>query len=261
MTEDTPAQRVSHSNFYFPQEDLLTSWSKQHNTHWTVTRPAFIIGANETAQINVAYALAIYASVQKELGAKLEFPADTWAWDASKDLTTAKLIGYFSEWAVLTDGAADQALNIVDDSPFAWGKFWPQVAGWYGLHYGVPEADEAKYTVVTLPQNPPPRGFGPPGKVFVSFSFEAWAQKPEVKGAWERIQEREGLRAELDPWRSKEKLMEVFATLDAELLGGWGRVQTMDKSKRLGWHGHVETDEGLRDTIERMVELNMVPKF
>jgi hypothetical protein len=68
-----------------------------------VTRPAFIIGANEGAAVNIAYALAIYTSVQKELEGKLEFPADVSVWDASKDLTTAKLIGYFSEWAVLTE--------------------------------------------------------------------------------------------------------------------------------------------------------------
>ncbi len=259
MTEDTPSLRVPHSNFYFPQEDLLSVWSAAHNTHWTVTRPAFIIGANESAAINIAYALAIYASIQRELGQKLEFPADTWAWDASKDLTTAKLIGYFSEWAVLTDGAADQALNIVDDSPFAWGKLWPLVAGWYGIQNGVPEADEGKYQVVAMPRSPPPRGFGAPGKIYITFSFEEWAKKVEVREAWERIEEREGLRKELDPWRSSGKLMEVFATLDAELLGGWGRVQTMDKSKKLGWHGHVQTDEGIRSTIEKMVELKMVP--
>lgn len=171
--QDTPADRVPHSNFYFPQEDLLAKWSAENSTHWTVSRPAFIIGASENAQINVAYALALYASIQKELSRPLAFPADVAAWDTSKDLTTAKLIGYFNEWAVLTEGAADQALNIVDDSPFAWCKFWPEIAQWYGLRYGIPDADEAKYSVVTLPRNPPPRGFGGPGKVLVAFSFEA----------------------------------------------------------------------------------------
>ena len=117
------------------------------------------------AQINVAYALALYASIQRALGLKLEFPADIGAWDASKDLTYAKLIGYFSEWAVLTPAAANQALNIVDDSPFAYGSFWPELAKWYGMEYGTPEVDEEKYTVVTMPHSPAPRGFGPAGKV------------------------------------------------------------------------------------------------
>lgn len=261
MTEDTPALRVNHSNFYFPQEDLLAEWSAKHNTTWTVTRPGFIIGANEGAAINIAYALAIYASVQKKLGGKLEFPADVTAWDASKDLTTAKLIGYFSEWAVFTEGAENQALNIVDDSPFAYGKFWPTLASWYSIPFGIPEPDESKYQTITLPRNPPPRGFGPPGKVYLTWSFGQWAKRPEVKKAWEEIQEKYGLRKELDPWRSWDKLAEVFGTLDSEVPGGWTRTQTMDKAKRLGWRGHVQTDEGIRDTIERMGELKMVPGF
>lgn len=261
MTEATPALRVKHENFYFGQEDALFAWSTKHNTHWTVTRPGFIIGANENAQINVAYGLAIYASVQRSLGLKLEFPADITAWDALKDLSTAQLIGYFSEWAVLTAGATDQALNIVDDSPFAWGRFWPQVAEWYGITYSVPEPDETKYQIITMPLNPPPRGFGPPGKVLVNFSFEKWAQKLEVKEAWEKLQEKEGLRKDLDPWRSKDKLIEVFATLDAALLSGWPGVQTMDKAKSLGWHGHVRTTDGIKATLEKMVGLKMVPSL
>lgn len=79
--------------------------------------------------------------------------------------------------------------------------------------------------------------------------------------AWERLQVKDGLMRELDPGASKAKVVKVFATLDAELLGGWGRVQTMDKSKKLGWHGHVQTNEGLRETLKKIVELKMVPRF
>jgi len=95
----------------------------------------------------------------------------------------------------------------------------------------------------------------------VARSFEEWASKPEVKEAWEKIQGEEGLRAELNPWKSTAKVTEIFATLDAAMLGGWSGIQTMDKAKKLGWRGHVQTDESFRDTIERMVEMKMVPKL
>ncbi len=39
------------------------------------------------------------------------------------------------------------------------------------------------------------------------------------------------------------------------------RTQTMDKAKRLGWHGHVRTADGFKDTIEKMGELKMVPRI
>ncbi|KAF4632985.1 hypothetical protein G7Y89_g5131 [Cudoniella acicularis] len=153
-----------------------------------VTRPAFIIGANEGAAMNITYALAIYTSFQKKLEGKLEFPADVSAWDASNDLTTAKLIGCFSEWAVLTE-------------------FWPELTAWNSIEYEIPEADESKYMAITMPRTRPPRGFGLPGKVYLTWSFGEWATRQEVKAAWQKLQEEEGLRKELDPWRSWDKLV------------------------------------------------------
>jgi hypothetical protein len=35
----------------------------------------------------------------------------------------------------------------------------------------------------------------------------------------------------------------------------------MDKAKKLGWHGHVRTADGFKDTIEKMAELKMVPRL
>jgi len=32
----------------------------------------------------------------------------------------------------------------------------------------------------------------------------------------------------------------------------------MSKAKKLGWRGHVQTDEGIKNTIERMVDMKMV---
>lgn len=257
MLEDDP--RIPHPNFYFPQEDALTAWTKKHNTTWNVTRPGFIIGAVKEASMNVTYALAIYASIQKELGLKLEFPADIAAWDVNKDLSVVRLVAYHEEWAVLTDGAANQALNIVDDSRFSWGAFWPVVAGWYGMPYGKPEEDESKYMHIKMPLDPPPRGFGKAGVVNFTWNFEGWAAKPEVREAWERIQEKEGLDKSLSPWRNQKVMRDCFGTLDAEILGNWARVESMDKSRRLGWNGWVDTKEGIRDAIEKLAALKMVP--
>ena len=259
MTEDTAAERVPHANFYFAQEDLLSAWCKKHDATWSVTRPGFIIGANPTTPININYPLAIYASVQKELGHRLEFPSDVGAWDALKDLSTTSLIARFSEWAVLSE-AADEAFNIVDDSPFTYGKFWPILARWYGIAYGVPSADEGVYTQVTLGREPP-RGFGKPGVVNFTFTFEQWSKRAEVQAAWKQISERYNLDPDLDPYRpGKEALLtDIFRTLDAEMLGGWGRVESMDKAKGYGWHGHVHTPDGIKDAFVRMAELRMIP--
>ena len=257
MMEDAP--RVDHPNFYFAQEDALAAWSTKHATQWTVTRPASIIGAVKEAAMNITFALAIYACIQKELGLKLEFPADTGAWDANKDLSAVKLVAYFEEWAVLTSGAADQCLNIVDDSRFSYGVFWPTLASWYGLAYQIPEPDESKYLHVTMPQNPPPRGFGAPGVIKVAWKFMSWAQKPEVKMAWKKIQQRDGLDASLDPWRNTKAFQECFGTLDAQILGPWTRTESMDKARKLGWTGFVDSKEAIKEAISGLAKLKMVP--
>jgi hypothetical protein len=170
-----------------------------------------------------------------------------------------KLIAYHEEWAVLTEGAADQALNIVDDSRWSWGNFWPIIASWYHIPHGIPEPDESKYLTITMPQSPPPRGFGPPGKVRVTWNFASWAQKPEVKAAWAAIEEREGLDKSLNPWRDERALLDLWGTLDAEILGPWTRTESMDKSRKLGWNGFVDTKESIRQVIDQLAELKLVP--
>lgn len=259
MLEDAP--RAPQNLFYYPQEDLLSAWTASHNTSHTITRPGFILGAVPAAAMSVVFALAIYASVQRELSLPLAWPSDVEAWDANKDLSTSRLNAYHAEWAVLHAGAAGQALNIVDDSRFAWGRLWAEAAGWYGIGFEKPTEDESKFSVVTMPTSPPPRGFGPPGKVRVLWTFSDWAEKAEVKEAWARIQEREGLDVRTSPWKDAKSLAECFGTFDAELLGPWTRTESMDKSRKLGWNGFVDTVESIKEVIGQLAELKMVPKL
>ena len=52
-----------------------------------------------------------------------------------------KSIAHYSEWAVLTEGAANQALNHTDGGVYSYGAFWPTLASWYGMEYTTPEAN------------------------------------------------------------------------------------------------------------------------
>lgn len=219
MEESNP-RVTSAPNFYYPQEDLLWKWSRENNTEWNVTRPGFIIGAVRDASMNIAHGFSLYAAIQKELGRSLEFPGDITAWDVEKHISSALLIGYHAEWTVLTSSTRNQALNIADGGTFTYGQFWPILAALYGIPYGIPELDDAKYKTVEMPLAPPPRGFGPPGKFRVAWTFEDWANKPEVRQAWETLKTRHNLAPQPDPF---DKVPEIFGLLDKEILGGWGR--------------------------------------
>ena len=219
MDESDP-RYLKEANFYFPQEDLLWKWAEETGSTWNVTRPGFIIGAVPEAAMSIALALALYATVQKALDQPLEFPGDGMAWAAEKHVTSSRLIAYHAEWLLKTPGTANEILNIADGGTFAYGKFWPVLAAAFGAGYEVPKEDDASYQPITMPQNLPPRGFGPAGSFKVSGSFDAWSQKPEVRAKWAEIKAKYGLEHRSDPF---DNHADVFGLLDGETLGNWGR--------------------------------------
>lgn len=256
MEEADPRHGIQ-GNFYFPQEDLLAEYCAKHDATWVVTRPCFILGAVEAAAMNILWPLSVYATIQAHLGLPLEFPGDVAAWDAEKHQSTATLIAYHAEWALLTPEAADQALNQSDSSAFSWGKFWPTLAQWYHIPVGRPALDANNYATITMPYAVPPRGFGGPGVVKASFSFLEWSKKPEVLKAWEEVKAKHGLK--LSPFG--DKAMDTFGLIDGEILGGWGRVISMDRNRKLGWHGFVDTKDAIKQVINEMADLQMVPRL
>lgn len=183
MDESDPRHGIE-PNFYFPQMDLLHAWAAKHNTEYVETIPGFILGATSTAVMNILYPLSIYASVQSHLKQPLNFPADLPAWLAEKHQSTASLMCYHAEWALLSPNTANTALNHADGGSFSWGKFWPVLASWYGIPAGLPQSDASAYATITMPYPVPPLGFGGPGIIHANFSFLDWSKKAEVNQAW-----------------------------------------------------------------------------
>ncbi|KAK4942605.1 hypothetical protein LTR10_017734 [Elasticomyces elasticus] len=254
MEEDDPRHGIE-GNFYFPQVDLLKEYCKQHDATWVETRPCFILGAVENAAMNIVWPLSTYAAIQAHLGKPLDFPGDVAAWDAEKAQSMSTLLGYHAEWALLTPEAGNQALNQSDSSAFAWGKFWPTLAEWYHIPSGQPANDPDAYVTITMPYPVPPRGFGGPGIIRASFSFLEWSKRAEVLNAWDEVRNKHGLK--YSPFG--DKAVDTFGLLDAEVLGGWGRVMSMDKNRKLGWHGYVDTKDAIKQVIQEMADLHMVP--
>lgn len=181
-------------NFYYPQEDLLKEFCQKHNCNWVTTRPSWVPGAVPDAAMNVVLPLAIYATVQKYLGQPLEFPADLTAWETAQTMSSAQMNCYLAEWAVLTPGAQNESFNATDDCAFTWGKFWPKLAAKYQMPWKGPDLDDSAFRESESKFNPPPRGFGPPGKQRVKFTLTEWAKRPEVQKAWKEIAAKHDLR-------------------------------------------------------------------
>lgn len=163
--------------------------------------------------MNMLYPLAVYAATQKHLGKALGFPGDIVAWDKEQLESTAQMNGYFSEWAALKLEAANESFNIVDDYRFNWGRFWPVLAGWFGLSWS-PPATDAQYTEIEIPTNP--RGYGPNGKLRFTFNLISWAQDAENQKAWRELAAECGITH--DPFEDLER---VWTPTNFALIGSW----------------------------------------
>jgi hypothetical protein len=99
-----------------------------------------------------------------------------------------------------------------------------------------------------------PNSFGPKGRIGYTFTFESWASEPAVLKAWEEIRHKFNLQQ--SPFDDVQK---NFGLLDAEILTPWSRSINMNRSRKLGWNGFVDTNEAIKEVIGEMAELGMVP--
>lgn len=212
--EESDSRIHLEPNFYYNQEDCLRDFAQKHGIGWNTTRPSWIPGAVPDAAMNLCLPLAVYAIVQKHLGRPLEYPADLTTWETNQTLSSAQMNCYLAEWAVLTEKAKNESFNASDDCAFTWGKFWPKLAARFGMPWTGPVDDPSVYKETDTPYTPPPRGFGPPGKMKSRFTLTEWAKKPQVQAAWREIAEKHQLREK--ELRDTDR---VFGFTDAAI--GW----------------------------------------
>ncbi|KAI4624546.1 hypothetical protein J4E83_004221 [Alternaria metachromatica] len=253
--EETAPRVTLEPNFYYPQEDFLWDFCKKQGIDWNVCMPAGILGAVPDAAMNLVFPLGVYASVQKHLGEKLEFPTDLQAWEANRCMSSSKMNAYMEQWAVLDDGAKNEKFNTMDGTTFTWGNFWPKYAGWYGIGYETPSLDDSAYTVITTKHDPPPRGFGPPAKLRVRFTLTDWAKQEKVQNAWEEIISKHGLK--VDKLQNMD-IDRIFGFTDGGLMGS-SLDLTMNKARKMGWHGFVDSNDAIREVLGEFATLKMIP--
>ena len=87
-------------NFYYPQEDLLWDFCKRSRgqTAWTVCMPGPILGGVPDAAMNLAFPLAVYAAVTKQLNEVLQWPGDPVAWQSVCSMSSSMMNGRLSPY-------------------------------------------------------------------------------------------------------------------------------------------------------------------
>lgn len=242
-------------NFYYRQQDILRSFcgssdSKHPDISWTVTYPNDVIGFANGNFMNLASGLGIYAAVNKELGRDLEFPGSETFYTKFDSFTSSKLHAQFCVWAALEPKAANQAFNVVNGDVQGWQDLWPRVAQRFGMkvkadQFASQKGGDLANKVVLTENAPQPvtilaKECGlegteksvPPSQLEQRISLAKWAQTDEVKQAWNKLAEREGLQKD-----ALEKATWPF--VDFVLGRSYDLVVSMSKAREAGWTGYV----------------------
>lgn len=98
--------------FMFDQQTFLQARQQGKAWTWSAIRPAVVGGFALGNPMNLAVAIAVYASISKELGLPLRFPGKPGAYDHLLEMTDAGLLARATVWAATNPRCANQAFNI-----------------------------------------------------------------------------------------------------------------------------------------------------
>ncbi|OCL14855.1 NAD(P)-binding protein [Glonium stellatum] len=269
MCESDPWLIGSHRppNFYYRQQDILHNFCARHSISWVVTYPNDVIGFAEGNFMNLGTALGLYAAVTKELGAELVFPGSERFYVGFDSFTCSKLHARFCLWAALEPRAAGQAFNVVNGDVQSWQTLWPKLAHRFGLAVKKDQFAEApgeEAAVMELAEKPPVADMAAElglvgsrmvyqGKVEQRVDLMKWSQREDVKKAWEKLAEREGL--------NKDALSKAtWAFLGFVLGRNYDLVVNMSKARKLGWTGYVDSWDALSEVFDDLQDAKVLPK-
>ncbi len=217
--------RLDVENFYYAQEDAVFAAATRDGFSWSVHRPHTVIGKAVGNAMNMGTTLAAYATLCRETGRPFAFPGSAAQWNGLTDMTDARQLARHLLWATQTEGAHDEAFNVVNGDVFRWSWMWGRIADWFGIV-------AAPFDGIVRPLE---------------------QQMADDAGLWRRIATRHGL-AEPDlarlasPWHT-----------DADLGRPIEVVTDMSKSRRLGFTAYQPTDDAFFDLFHRLRDDRLIP--
>jgi nucleoside-diphosphate-sugar epimerase len=135
--EDDP--RHMPPNFYYDQEDYLTTLQRCSRWTWTIFRPTVVYGFAAGNPMNMTTVIGVYAAISQALGLPLRYPGNETAYGVLNQAVSAALIACAILWAGDTERAANEAYNITNGDMFRWSRMWPHIAGRFGIEVSPPQ--------------------------------------------------------------------------------------------------------------------------
>jgi nucleoside-diphosphate-sugar epimerase len=125
-------------NFYYDQEDFLREHREGKAWTWSALRPSLVCGPGIGHPMNLSMAIAVYASICKELGLPLWFPGTQGAYKALFEATESVHLARAAAWAATEPRCAGEVFNITNGDLFRWEHLWPRIAASFGLEPAPP---------------------------------------------------------------------------------------------------------------------------
>lgn len=223
----TPAKeqdpRQMPPNFYYDQQDWLEERQRGKRWTWSALRPHCICGFSIGSPMNHLMALALYASISRELGLPLRFPGTPGAFRAAYQFTDASLLARAMVWAATNPACANQALNMTNGECERWENIWPAIADALGMNY-----DGVK-----------------------TISLHEYMSDKEA--LWTRMRDKHNLM----PYRLEELVSWKFA--DWSYSNSFDQISSLSKARRLGWGETLEADVMFRNLFGELQERRIIP--
>ena len=138
----TPAleddQRHKAPCFYYDQQDWLAARQKSRAWSWSAVRPHGVLGLAIGSSMNQLTAMALYASVMKELAQPLRWPGSEAAFDTLYQFTEAAYLARGAAWIASNRSLENTAVNFTNGDTVRWRHLWPAIAQAFGMKAAPP---------------------------------------------------------------------------------------------------------------------------
>lgn len=219
--EDDP--RHMPPNFYYDQHDWLEGRQRGKAWSWSSWRAHGLCGLSIGSAMNQLNALALYATISRELGLPLRFPGSPGAFRAIYQFTDARLLARAMIWAADQPGCANRAFNITNGEFERWENLWPALAACFGMEVGpVQSINLARFMADKEP-------------------------------LWARIRERHGLK----PYALRDLVNWEFA--DWVYANAFDQMSSLARIRRAGWNEVLEAETMFRQLFDRMRAERLIP--
>jgi nucleoside-diphosphate-sugar epimerase len=209
--------------FNVDQQEFLEKLQIGKSWTWSAVRPSVVGGTALGNPMNLVTAIAVYASISKELGMPLRFPGKPGAYDKIMEMTDGTLLAKATVWAATEPQGANQAFNITNGDLFRWNEMWPDIAAFFKLQVAPP------------------------------LHMSLQSVMADKAGLWQEMQEKYNLK--------KHSYEEVSSWGFADGVFSWDYDFFGDgsKARRFGFHEYVETKEMFFRMFEKLIAEGVIP--